>query len=465
MATTFGSLWRSLVDAIKGTQQDFTQGSISRAVLLLATPMVLEMSMQALFAVVDVFWVTRLGARSVAAVGLTESMLSLVFSVGLGISMSTTAMVARRVGEQDANGASVAAVQAIVLGCVISVAMGVPGVIYAPSLLDAMGATPAVIEVGRGFTTVALGGCVSMILLFINNAIFRGAGDAYAAMRVLWFANLVNIALDPCFIFGLGPFPRLGVTGAAVSTLIGQSCGVLYQGYLLAHGTGHIRIASEHLRLAPKVIGTLLRVSSTGIIQFVIAHTSWVLLVRFISSFGSIALAGYTIAMRIFFFLVLPAWGMSGAAATMMGQNLGAGKPERAQRAVFLTGGYNAIYLLVITLLMVGFPGPIVSVFTDDPAISSYATDCLRIIGFGNVIYAYGMVMVQAFNGAGDTVTPTFINIVGFWLCQVPLAWALAFHFHMKVRGVFAAIPLSEAFITLLGLVMFLRGAWRHKTI
>lgn len=459
------SIWRSLLEAVKGTQQDFTEGSISRAVLLLATPMVLEMLMESLFAVVDIFWVTRLGANAVATVGLTESMLTIVFSVALGVSLSTTAMVARRIGEKDERGAATAAVQSIALGILVAVLVGVPGYVFASRMLQLMGAPPDVVGIGHTYTSIVFGGNVVVMLLFLNNAIFRGAGDASIAMRVLWFSNLINLALDPCFIFGLGPFPVLGVTGAAVSTLIGRSSGVVYQFWILTRGHSRVIVRREDVRIVPKVIGTLVRVSSTGVMQFAIAHTSWILLVRIISAFGSFAVAGYTIGIRIFIFVILPAWGLSGAAATMVGQNLGAKKPERAVRAVYLTSFYNMMYLGAIAIVLIAVPEWIVALFTSDPAIVPIAVDCLRIVAYGNLVYAFGMVIVQAFNGAGDTVTPTLINIVGFWLCEVPLAWMLAFSAHMKVRGVFASIPISEALITLLGFVMFVHGGWKRKKI
>ena len=459
------TLRQSLAEAIRGTHQDFTVGSIPRAVFLLATPMVLEMLMESLFAIVDVFWVTRLGANAVATVGLTESVLTLFFSVSLGISLSTTAMVARRIGEKDRDGASIAAVQAILLGIVLALAMGFPGVCFAPDLLRLMGAPADLIATGHRYTSIAFSGCVPLMLLFLNNAIFRGAGDAAVAMRVLWMANLINLTLDPCLIFGLGPFPALGVTGAAVSTLIGRGCGVVYQLWLLGRGDGRIAIRIEHLRVVPRVIASLVRVSITGILQFLVGHVSWVFLVRIISSFGSVAVAGYTIGIRIFIFVLLPSWGLSGAAATMVGQNLGAHKPDRAQRAVFLTGLYNMLFLGLVAVFFIGTPGAIVHLFTIDAAVSAYATDCLRVVGLGNLAYAWGMVMLQAFNGAGDTVTPTLINVLGFWFCEIPLAWVLAFRAQWHVHGVFAAIPISEALIALMGLAMFSQGAWKRKRI
>ena len=459
------TLWQSLVEAVRGSQQDFTEGSISRAVLLLATPMVLEMFMESLFAIVDVYWVSRLGADAVATVGLSESILSLVFSVAFGVCFSTTAMVARRIGEKDPRGASIAAVQAIALGIALAVAMGVPGFIFAPRLLALMGASPAVIATGHNYTRIVLGGNLAVMLLFLINAVFRGAGDAAVAMRVLWVSNLINLALDPCLIFGLGPFHALGVTGAAVSTLTGRSLGVVYQLWILFRGHSRIRVRWEDVAIVPGVLFRLARVSATGVLQGAIAHTSWIAMVRIISSFGSGAVAGYTIGIRVFVFFLMPAWGLSGAAATMVGQNLGAKKPARAERAVYLTGFYNMIFLGAIGALFVLSPEALVGVFTGDPAVAPHAVSCLRIVGYGNLAYAFGMVMVQAFNGAGDTLTPTFINLIGFWLCEIPLAWLLAYRVGWGVRGVFAAIPISEAFITLMGLTMFMRGGWKRRAI
>jgi putative MATE family efflux protein len=459
------TIWQSIREAIRGTHQDFTEGPISRAVVLLAIPMVLEMVMESLFAITNVFWVTRLGANAIATVGLTESMLTLVFSVAIGVSMSTTAMVARRTGEKDMRGAATAAVQAIVLGVVLAVFMGVPGYWFAPQLLDLMGAPADLVAMGKQYTALVLGGSITVLLLFLNNAIFRGAGDASIAMRVLWFSNLINMVLDPCFIFGLGPFPELGVTGAGVSTIIGRGSGVLLQLWILARGKSRVVIRREDLRIVPEVITSLIRVSATGILQFAIAHTSWIALVRFISGFGPSAVAGYTIGIRIFLFAILPSWGLSGAAATMVGQNLGARRPERAARAVYITGLYNMIVLAVIAVVFITIPEALVGLFTDDPAVVPNAVDCLRILGYGNVLYAWGMVLVQAFNGAGDTITPTIINVVGFWLCEIPLAWALSHPAGMGVRGVFASIPIAELLITLLGLAMFMRGGWKKRQI
>jgi putative MATE family efflux protein len=457
--------WRSVAEAIRGSHQDFTEGSISRAILLLATPMMLEMCMESLFAIVDVFWVTRLGASAVATVGLTESILTLVYSVAIGVSMSATAMVARRTGEKNAPAAATAAVQAIFLGVFLALMIGVPGSLLAPQLLSWMGGSPDLVRSGSHYTAIVFGGCISVMLLFLNNAVFRGAGDAAVAMRVLWTANIINLALDPCLIFGIGPFPKLGVTGAAVATLTGRSCGALFQFWLLLRGNGRIQLRLRDFRLVPKVILSLARVSVTGILQFAVAHVSWIVLVRMISSFGEVAVAGYTVAMRVFVFFLLPSWGLSGAAATMVGQNLGARKPDRAERAVYLTALYNALLLGSISLVFITAPHAIVSVFASDPVTAAYAADMLRIVGYGNVAYSLGMVMIQSFNGAGDTVTPTILAIIGFWMVEIPLAWTLAFPAHMGVRGVFAAIPIAEAVYAAMSVSMFLRGSWKTRRI
>src|SRR5579885_3178069 len=363
------SLWASVREALRGSHQDYTAGSLNRAILLLAIPMVLEMVLESLFAVVDVFWVGRLGADAVATVGLTESLLSLVFAIGIGLSMSTTAMVARRVGEKDPEGAAVAGVHAIFLGLLISLAVGAPCYIFAPQLLALMGASPSLVATGTGYARIALGGCGAVVMLFLNNAIFRGAGDAAIAMRLLWVSNILNLILDPCLIFGLGPFPKLGVTGAALATFTGRSVGVLYQFYRLLRGTERIRILRSQIRLNFGVLARLLRVSLTGILQFAIAHTSWIGLVRIVSVFGSAALAGYTIAIRILIFVMLPSWGFSNAAATLVGQNLGARQPDRAESSVWRTGFYNMLFLGAIGIFFVFFAEPTVRLFTNDPAV------------------------------------------------------------------------------------------------
>jgi putative MATE family efflux protein len=421
--------------------------------------------LESLFAVVDVFWVGRLGANAVATVGLTESLLSLIFAVGIGLSMSTTAMVARRIGEKDPEGAAVAGVQAIVLGLITSVAIGIPCFIYAPQLLRLMGASNDIVTMGGGYARIALGGSGAILLLFLNNAIFRGAGDAAIAMRLLWVSNLINLVLDPCLIFGWGPFPRLGVTGAALATFTGRSIGVGYQFYRLLCGTERIRILRQQLRVNWSVLLRLVRVSLTGILQFAIAHTSWIGLVRIVSVFGASALAGYTIAIRIVVFAILPSWGLSNAAATLVGQNLGAGKPERAEQAVWRTGLYNMLFLGSLGIFFVFFAEPIVRLFTQDPAVVPLAATCLRIVSYGNIGYAYAMVMLQAFNGAGDTVTPTIVNFFGFWLLEIPLAYWLAISMRLQSNGVFYSIVIAEGSIAVASAVLFKRGKWKAQRI
>ena len=459
------TLWASLVEAVRGSHQDYTAGSLNRAILLLAVPMVLEMVLESLFAVVDVFWVGRLGANAVATVGLTESMLSLVFSVGMGLSLSTTAMVARRIGEKDHEGAADAAVQAIILGLIVSVAIGLPCLLFAPRLLQLMGASPEIVSVGSGYARICLGGSCAVLLLFLNNAIFRGAGDAAIAMRLLWVSNIINLILDPCLIFGWGPFPRLGVTGAALATFIGRSIGVLYQFYRLLKGTERIHILRRQVRLHFGVLLRLVRVSLTGILQFAIAHSSWIGLVRIVSVFGAAALAGYTIAIRIVIFVILPSWGLSNAAATLVGQNLGAGKPERAETAVWRTGFYNMIFLGSVGVLFILFAEPVVRLFTNDPAVVPMGAACLRIVSYGNLGYACFMVMMQAFNGAGDTVTPTIVNFFGFWLFEIPLAYALAVPLRMHSNGVFFSIAIAESSMAVASAILFKHGRWKKKKI
>lgn len=459
------SFWASVREALRGSHQDFTTGSLNRAILLLAIPMVLEMVLESLFAVVDVFWVGRLGADAVATVGLTESLLSLVFAIGLGLSLSTTAMVARRIGEKDPQGAAVAGVQAIVLGLTTSLLIGLPCIFYAPQLLRLMGASPQVVATGSGYARIALGGSGAILMLFLNNAIFRGAGDAAIAMRLLWVSNIINLILDPCLIFGIGRFPKLGVTGAALATFTGRSIGVLYQFYRLLRGSERIRILRRQIRVEMHVLLRLLRVSLTGIMQFAIAHTSWIGLVRIVSIFGSAALAGYTIAIRIVIFIILPSWGLSNAAATLVGQNLGAKQPGRAETSVWRTGLYNMIFLGLIGVIFVIFAEPIVRLFTNDPAVLPLAASCLRIVSYGNVGYAYGMVMLQAFNGAGDTVTPTIVNLFGFWFLEIPLAYFLAIPARMQARGAYISIVAAEAAIAAASMILFRRGYWKRQKI
>jgi len=459
------SFWKSIGEALRGSHQDYTSGNLNRAIILLAIPMVLEMVLESLFAVVDVFWVGRLGADAVATIGLTESLLMLVFAIGLGLSLSTTAMVARRIGEKDPKAAAVAGVQAIALGIAVSLLVGIPCFIFAPNLLHLMGASPQIVQTGSGYARIALGGCGAIVLLFLNNAIFRGAGDAAIAMRLLWVSNIINLILDPCLIFGIGPFHKFGVTGAALATFTGRSIGVLYQFYRLLRGSERIRILREQIRLDFKVLFRLVRVSLTGILQFAIAHTSWIGLVRIVSVFGSAALAGYTIAIRIVIFVILPSWGLSNAAATLVGQNLGAKQPERAEKSVWRTGLYNMIFLGVVGLFFILFAEPAIRLFTQDPAVLPLAVAALRIFSYGNIGYAYAMVMLQAFNGAGDTITPTIVNFFAFWMLEIPLAYYLALHTSMKAHGVYWSVVVAEAAMAAISIILFKRGYWKRQRI
>lgn len=459
------ALWKDLREAIKGSEQEFTEGSFSRAIILLAIPMVLEMVMESVFAIVDVFFVAKLGADAVAAVGLTESIITLVYAVAMGLSMAATATVARRIGEKDRQGAVVTAVQVIAIGMIVSLPITALGLIFAPQILALMGASKEISEIGAGYTTVMLAGNATIMLLFLINAIFRGAGNAAIAMRVLLIANTINIVLDPCLIFGLGPFPELGVTGAAVATNIGRGLGVLYQLHVLFRGQGRIQLDRAALKLSPPVMLQLLRVSLGGVFQILIATASWVGLTRIVAMFGSAALAGYTIAIRIIVFSILPSWGLSNAAATLVGQNLGAKKPERAEKSVWLTGFSNMLFLIGVGLVFIMFAERLVAIFTSDPNVVPYAVECLRIVSYGYLFYAYGMVVVQAFNGAGDTYTPTLINLVCYWVVQIPLAYLLAIPLQVGATGAFIAITVAESLLAVVGILVFRRGKWKEKQV
>ncbi len=457
--------WATVGEALRGSHHDYTAGPIGRAIVLLAIPMVMEMVMESVFAVVDVFWVAHLGPNAVATVGLTESMLILVYTAAMGLSIGVMAMVSRRIGEKNPAGAAEAAVQGIALGLIVAAVIGTIGAILAPRLLGAMGASPEVIAIGSGYTRVMLGGNVVIVLLFLINATFRGAGDAAIAMRVLWLANWINILLGPCLIFGLGPFPELGVKGAAIATTIGRGTGVLYQIYRLVRRDGRIVIHPDQVRLRPAVMRTLLRLSGSGTFQVLVGSASWIFLVRIISTFGAQALAGYTIGVRIIIFALLPSWGLSNAAATMVGQGLGAGKPERAERAVWIAGLYNMVFLGTVGLVFVLLAESIVRVFTTDPAVAPVAAACLRIVSYGYVFYAWGMVLTQSFNGAGDTWTPTWLNLFCFWFWEIPIAWALAVHFKIGPRGVFLAITIAFSTLAVVSAILFRRGRWKVRQV
>jgi putative MATE family efflux protein len=466
MAPDAPSLRADLIDAVRGTHRfDYTAGPIGRAIMLLAVPMVLEMAMESIFAVVDVFFVGRLGANAVATVGLTESLLTILYARAMGLGIGATAMVSRRTGERDPDGASRVAVQALALGLALAIGIAIAGVVLAPRLLALMGATPEVVATGTDYARVMLGGNATILLLFLVNAVFRGAGDAHVAMRVLWIANGINIVLDPALIFGLGPFPELGLTGAAVATNIGRGTGVLLAIYWLSRPGGRIGIARRHLRLEPAIMARITRLSLSGTLQVFIGMASWIGLVRVISSFGSEAVAGYTIAMRIVLFALLPSWGMSNAAATMVGQALGALKPDRAEQAVWRAAFYNVCFLGIIGVLFVVAAGPLVGLFTRNADVLAYGTSGLRIVASGFLFYAYGMVLTQAFNGAGDTWTPTLINFFIFWLWEIPLAILLALVFDLGPVGVFVAMTVSFSSLAVVSAILFRRGKWKTRMV
>ena len=459
------SLWAELRDAIRGTNADYTKIPLRRAVFLLAVPMVLELVLESTFAVVDIFFVAKLGPSAVATVGLTESYLFLLYSVAMGLAMAVTAVVARRVGEGRHEEAAVTAVQAIVVAVLASLLPAFIGIVYAQDLLRLMGADAWSIEHGYRYTQWMLGGNAVIMLLFVINAIFRGAGDAAIAMRVLWLANGLNIVLCPLLIFGYGPFPALGIEGAAIATCIGRGTGVLYQLWTLFRGGKHIRVLGSQLAVRGTVLWNIVRTSLGGVGQMIVAMTSWIFLMRILASIGSEAVAGATIAIRVMMFTMMPAWGMSNAAATLVGQNLGAQQPQRAEASVWRIGWYNMAYLLAISVLFFLFPQGIVGFFTDDAAVIEVGAEWLRILSYALFVYGWWMVSVQAFNGAGDTATPTKINLVFFWLIQIPLAWLLALHLDWKELGVFWAVFVSETSVGLFTLWLFSRGGWKTAKV
>ena len=432
---------------------------------MLAVPMVMEMAMESIFAVADVFWVAHLGADAVATVGLTESMMTIIYTAAMGLSIGATALVARRTGEHDPDGAARAAGQSILLGLAVAAAIALLAAPFAPSLLRIMGATEEVVRTGSGFTRLMLAGNATVLLLFLQNAVFRGAGDAAIAMRVLILGNLLNIVLGPCFIFGIGPFPRLGVTGAAVATNVGRGAAVVYQFWMLTRGTGRVRIARRHLGLDLPMMRSVLALSGSGTFQILIGSASYIGLVRILSTFGSAALAGYTIGIRVIIFALLPAFGISNAAATMVGQNLGAKRPDRAEAAVWTAARYSMVFLGCVGLLfLIGAP-QIARLFADDAEVQQFAVSCLRTVSLGFLFYAAGMVLTAAFNGAGDTWTPTLINLGVFWLFEIPLAWWLATQTPLGPRGVFWALTIAYSALAVVSAVLFRRGKWKGRVI
>jgi putative MATE family efflux protein len=459
------SLWAAIREALRGTHRDYTQGAVSHAILILAIPMVLEMIMESVFAVCDVFFVSKLGASAVATVGLTESWITLVFALAMGLAIATAAIVARRTGERDREGAARAATQGILLGVALAAVLGVLGGFLAPQALRVMGASSDVVAQGTGYARVMLGGNVTIVMLFLINAIFRGAGDAAIAMRVLWFANAINIVLGPCLIFGLGPFPKLGVTGAAIATNIGRGAGALFALTRLLKPGSRVDIHARHLRIEPALIRRLLQLAWSAALQFLIGMGSWIAMVRILSTFGNDTLAGYTIGIRVIMFTILPASGVANAAATMVGQALGARKPDRAERAVKIAGKYNMLVLTAVGVLL-GLGAPLIArLFTSDPDVAGNATSLLRVVAFGYPLYGWGMVFGQSFNGAGDTRTPTLLNFAVFWCWEIPLAYVLAVPLGFGPIGVFVAMAVAFSTYALAGSWAFRRGTWKHRRV
>lgn len=448
-----------------GARHDFTSGSIPRAIALLAIPMVLEMLAQSLFGVVDVFFVGQLGPEAVAAVGMIDSLMVIIFTIGMGLAMAATAMVARRIGEQDQEAASLTAYQVLVLGFSISIPVAFIGVFFMPDLMHMMGASEEVVAVGTPYGRIIFGFNFLILFLFIINAIFRGAGDAVMAMMVLWLANLINIVLDPALILGWGPFPALGVTGAAIATCIGRGIGVAFQLYLLFKGSGRVRLIARAMRLNVEIMRKVLVVSLPATIQYFIGSASWILIFWIIARFGTAAVAGYTIAIRIFIFALLPSWGMGNAAATLVGQNLGAQKPDRAERSVWITATANMIFLGLVALSIFLCATPLVEVFSDEPAVIEFGANCLRIVCITYIFFAYGMVTVQAFNGAGDTRTPTWINLISYWVLQIPLAYLLSEPLGMGANGVFTSIAIAQGVLAIISVLWFRKGAWKMQVV
>jgi putative MATE family efflux protein len=459
------SLWSAVKESIRGSHRSYTTGPIGRSILLLAIPMVLEMLMESVFAVVDIFWVSHLGTDAAATIGLTESLLTLIYALAIGLSIGAMAMIARRIGEQNPEGAARAAVQAIGLALLVSVTIAIVAAPNAPKLLKMMGGSPWVIEHGSAFARVMLAGNATVVMLFMINAIFRGAGEPAIAMRTLWLANWINILLGPCLIFGIGPFPKLGIVGAAIATNIGRGTGALFALSRLFRSGGRFDVQRRHLRIEPTIMWRLIRLSATGTFQVFIGMASWMGLVRIISSFGSDAVAGYIFGIRVILFALLPSWGMANAAATMVGQALGAGDPDRGERAVWKAGFYNMIFLSIVGLVFILFARQIIWMFTADPNVTHYGVDCLRIVAYGFLFYAYGMVIGQSFNGAGDTWTPTIINLFVFWLWEIPLAYVLSVVLGLGPRGVFIAITIAFSTLAVVSGAVFRQGRWKRKVV
>jgi putative MATE family efflux protein len=459
------SIWILIKDALRGKEHAYTEISISKAIILLAIPMVIEMLMESLFAVVDIFFVAKLGKEAVAIVGLTESVMTIVYSLGFGIAMAGTAIIARRVGEKNWLQAQISAAQVLYLGVFISIPLMLIGIFYGGDILSLMGADDHMVSIGSRFIRYMLGGNIVILLLFLLNGVFRGAGDAAIAMRVLWISNGLNIILDPIMIVGIGSWSGFGLEGAAYATITGRGVGVLYQLYVLFNGKSVIRLTKAHLSIVWSLIIRVIRVASGGTGQFIISSASWIFLMRIMAQFGSDALAGYTVAIRVLIFTILPAWGLSNAAATLVGQNLGAGQPERAERSVWMTALYNVIFLGLVGIAYFLMAGEIISWFTQDTSVIAYGRECLRYLSVGYVFFATGMVVTQAFNGAGDTRTPTLFNLIAFWMLQIPLAYLLALHWEFGTKGVYLAIIISESILAVMAVLVFRRGKWKLQEI
>ncbi len=452
-------------ESLSDNEIDFTVGPIGRALGLLAIPMMLEMGMEAIFAVVDIAFVSRLGTNAIAAVGLTEALITVLYAMAIGLGMGVTAMVSRRIGEKDPEAAAVVTGQAIWIGAALAIVIGYAGVTCAADLLRLIGADEAVVAEGKGFTAILLGGSASILFLFLLNAAFRGAGDAPIALRSLTLANAINIVLDPCLIFGLGPFPELGVTGAAVATTIGRGIGVAYLVYTLFGRSGRLKLTLRQCAIVPKTIARMLRISIGGIGQFLIATASWIVIMRIVALYGTAPIAAYTIALRLIEFAFLPAWGLGNASATLVGQNLGAGRPDRAEKSVWRASRYNAIFMSIMGLISVVLAPLIVGLFSSEPEVIRYGTSCIRILGIGYPMYAVGMIIIQAMNGAGDTVTPSVLNFICFWMLQIPLAYWLAEPMEFGPNGVFISLIIAESALTILGVLIFRRGKWKTQQV
>jgi len=460
--------FQDLKEAIGGSERDFTKIPLGKAILLLSIPMVLEMIMESVFALVDIFFVSRLGAEAVATVGITESLMTIIYAIGIGLSVGTTALVSRRIGEKRPEAASVAAVQAIFTGIVVSLVFSSAGIFFAKDLLRLMGASEPTIEMGYMYPAIMLGGNMVIMLLFIINAVFRSSGDAAISMRVLWFANILNIILDPLLIFGIGPFPELGIKGAAVATNIGRGMAVLYQLYLLGKGKYRVKVRAAQIVIKLRDVVQLVKLSLGAIGQYIIATSSWIFLVWVVTSLGEEVVAGYTIAIRIILFALLPAWGLANAAATLVGQNLGAKQPDRAERSAWVVGIANMVFLGLVSIIFVAIPDAFIGFFVNagnEPVVMSSGITCLRVVSFGFLVYALGQVMVNSINGAGDTATPVWINFVAFWLMEIPLAFLFTKVLGLHINGVCYAILIAESALTLIAIAVFRRGKWKLKVV